>query len=455
MATRDKPAPGGMRGGVRRPRGPNGTWSHVLYLGMQPAQRCVECGHRAWLGAERLEACPKCGGELRETREPRQMTEGGFTTKRDAELARAKAIQRIGRGRYMPPERMTLAEYLRDRWLPAVDASGKLKRTTKQSYHRHVKYHLIGPAKKPHDIALVELRKLTLEGIRAHYRDLAEGYNAEKGDEIVKRPGLAVPSLRRVHAALHVALEYAVELGMLDHNPAARAAKDLGDGGGAKRELPAWNADELWAFLDAQEGEPLQPLWRLMALTGMRRGEALGLKWGDVDLTPRKITRHMADGSDVETVEPGRLTVRRNRVPLAGGVIDETSTKTGRVRVVDLDEDTVETLRALRRSGPVVSLDDREAYVFTDQTGAPLGPHHVSYQFRLALKRSGQRKIPLHGLRHTHITLLVAGGCAIPMIAARAGHANPNITMKVYAHCLPGAQQDALRAMARGRTEVQ
>ena len=452
MPTRDAPTPGAMRGGVRRPRGPNSSWSFVLYLGMQPAQNCVACGHRSWLGAERLEACPKCGGSLREARAPRQINQGGYSTRRDAEIARAGAVQRLGRGRYVPPERMTLAEYLRDRWLPAVEASSKLKQTTKEGYRRHVRYHLIGPAEKPHSIGLVELRKLNLETIRAHYAMLAEGYwvqdvlrgahsrpivdkaTGKPKRGLVRRQGLSVQTLRRVHAALHGALAAAVELGMLDHNPAWHAAKNLGTGDEPEAELRAWSASELWAFLDSQDGEPLYPLWRTLAMTGMRRGEALGLKWGDVDLIG------------------GCLTVRRNRVPVNGGVTIETSTKTKRVRVVELDAETVTALRMLQVHTPAdleAAQVDHDAYVFVDDAGEPFNPNSITYHFRLAVQAVGLRKIPLHGLRHTHATQLLDAHVPLHVVSRRLGHSTPNVTLGVYAHCLPGAQQDAVRAVAR------
>ena len=190
---------------------------------------------------------------------------------------------------------------------------------------------------------------------------------------LVRRPGLSVPSLRRVHACLHSALASALEAGHLDHNPAWRAARELGDGDDAQRQLRAWSADELWAFLDSQEGKELYGLWRLAALTGMRRGELLALRWADVDWDAR------------------RITVRRSRVPVNGGEVIETSTKTNRVRVVDLDEETLETLRALRRSRPVVSIDDRNNFVFADAAGEPLKPNSVSYLFRMAVQRAGLR----------------------------------------------------------------
>lgn len=58
------------------------------------------------------------------------------------------------------------------------------------------------------------------------------------------------------------------------------------------------------------------------------------------------------------------------------------------------------------------------------------------------------RPIPLHGLRHTHATILLSAGVPVHIVSARLGHANPTITMNVYAHCLPRAQQAAVAVLA-------
>lgn len=451
MKAREPAKVGGMKGGIRRPRGPSGSWSYTLYLGQQAAQRCPACTevkkrpNRWWIASERLTKCPNCGGELTERHEGRQITEGDFATKDDALQARSKAVVRLGMGHYVPPERMTLAEYLRDKWLPEVMASG-LKQTTKEGYAHEVRDHLIGPAEKPHAIGLVELRKLNLEVIRSHYRDLMDSYFVEdylrtkrsrrimdKSTKkpkrgLVKRDGLSFASIKHVQAALHGALREAVELGMLDHNPATGAIrkKKLGqdEGDAAARELKAWTPDELQTFLGSQEGRPFYPLWRLVAVTGVRRGEALGLKWGDVD----------TDGA--------RITVRCNRVPVKGGGIIETTTKTKRVRVVDIDRETVDVLKGMGRGLPA-------AHVFTDAGGQPLNPNSASYQFRLAVLATDLPLIGIHGLRHTHISELIADGQSVAMVAARAGHASSKMTLDVYSHALPGQQQSAVASMAR------
>jgi integrase len=163
----------------------------------------------------------------------------------------------------------------------------------------------------------------------------------------------------------------------------------------------------------------------------MRRGELLALRWADVDWDAR------------------RITVRHSRVPVNGGDVIETSTKTNRVRVVDLDEETLATLRAVRRGRPVVSIDDRSAFVFTDAAGEPLNPNSVSYLFRIAVQRARLRLISFHGLRHTHATALLDAKVPLHVVSRRLGHANPTITLNVYSHVMPGAQAEAVAAVQR------
>lgn len=149
--------------------------------------------------------------------------------------------------------------------------------------------------------------------------------------------------------------------------------------------------------------------------------------------------------SGEEVCIPGRVTVRRNRVPVAGGEVVETSTKTHRVRVIDIDADTVDVLRVMLRD----RLGNRESYVFVADVGEPLHPHAVSYLWQLAVRSSVLRHIGVHGLRHTHFSQLVAEGQSIPMAAERGGWVDSHVLMKTYAHGLPGEQEAAVLSMSR------
>jgi len=368
---------------------------------------------------------------MRDTRERRQVVQGGYQVQVDAKLERAKVLTRLGRGIYIAPQRKTVAEYLRDEWLPAQetrvdDDNDPLKATTLDGYRRSVREHLIGPPAKPFPIGLIELRKLTREAIRANYSMLGEGYLVDRKGKVVQHVGLGVESRRRVHACLHKALNDAKEKGYIGDNPAWKALKAKKNS--LRFEGAVWTAEELDAFLAATAETELYPLWHTIATTGLRRGEACGLRWGDVDLTH------------------ALMTVRRSRVPLAGAVI-ESSPKSGQPRIVDLDEESVAVLEQLRKAQVAAQLKAGPKwlgtgnYIFVRADGRPIEPNSVSRMFRLAVAGAGQRPIRLHDLRHTHASLLLADGEPIGNVARRIGHADSNTTAKVYEHYVPGAQK--------------
>jgi integrase len=179
-------------------------------------------------------------------------------------------------------------------------------------------------------------------------------------------------------------------------------------------------------------------------MTGMRRGEALTLRWRDVCL-------------DAATVS-----VRRSagviRVKGEGASIDEGDTKSGKPRVIDLDASTVAVLRAHRRERGAMALQlaRDDSLVFGDQEGRHLHPERFTRTFHAELGRCrkaiGEYKLPvirLHDLRHTHTTLLLAKGVPVKVVSERLGHASATITLQVYAHVMPGNQRDAAELFAR------
>ena len=159
----------------------------------------------------------------------------------------------------------------------------------------------------PH-LGSVQLQKLSGSQINALYAKLA--LSGKKDG----KTGLSPLTICHVHAVLHRALRDAVRWERLTRNPidAADPPSIRGDG---NRELTTWSAAQLKAFLTATHVDRLGPVWHLLAMTGMRRGEALGLRWEDVDL------------------EAGRLSVRRALIPNgAVVVVSEPKTAKGRQR---------------------------------------------------------------------------------------------------------------------------
>jgi integrase len=205
--------------------------------------------------------------------------------------------------------------------------------------------------------------------------------------------------------------------------------------GDGTKEMRTWTKEQLKAFLDAVAGERLSPLWHTIAMTGVRRGEALGLRWTDVDL------------------ESARLSVRRALVPVSREVVvSEPKTVKGR-RVIALDPGTVEVLKA-QAARQLDEQNDWDAawvesgLVFTVENGAALDPESVTRYFRQAVKRSMLPSIRLHDLRHTHATLALQAGIHPKVVSERLGHATVSITLDTYSHAIPAMQEEAAALIA-------
>ena len=342
---------GALQGHIRR-RAPLGSWEYILDVGVFAAQRCEACGRRFWVVRRPKESCPSCGGELRETEERRRETKAGFASRKDCQAALTAKLTTLAEQTYVLPSRLSLREFLTKIWLPAIESG--LRQTTLGGYRTLVESHLVP------QLGAVQLQSLSAAQINAHYaRLLAEGRVHGKG-------GLSPSSVHHVHVALHRALRDAVKWGYLQTNVAQFA--DPPRASAQHKELPVWSEEQLHAFLDSVAEHRLYPLWRFLAMTGCRRGEALGLNWRDLD------------------IEGSRVAIRRALVPIDGKLVEtEPKTKRGR-RLIALDGETVAVLRqqAARQLVEQEALGDDwvdSGRVFTQESGAELHPERISALF--------------------------------------------------------------------------
>jgi integrase len=189
-------------------------------------------------------------------------------------------------------------------------------------------------------------------------------------------------------------------------------------------ELPAvWSPLQLRAFLSTAAEHRLGAFYRLAAYTGARRGEMLHLRWSDVDLAGAEVT--FAGSTAV---------VDKQRV--------EGSTKADRPRVVSIDAGTVESLQQHRRAQITERLAagafwcDDDGMVIRRSDGRPLYPSTVSALMGTLATKANVPPARLHDLRHVHATTLLLAGVPVHVVAARLGHADPAITLRIYAHVL-------------------
>ena len=308
----------------------------------------------------------------------------------------------------MDDDPLSLDAYL-DEWFTLQRT--RVEPSTWQAYDDVARAYL-----RPH-LGSLDLDELTVRILDLHYVRLLEA-GGRRGQPLSRR------TVELTHAVLRKALGDAVLAGLLDDNPAVGATVPrLAPGeNGLPARLPVWSEADTRRFLAWSADRELADLWRVALGTGMRRGELLGLRWEDVDLSVPQVT------------------VLASLASVATGLQLKT-TKTGRSRTLFLDDDTAAAIdRQPRRDG-------RWPLVFTGPDGAPLPPPWVSDRWRFQWPELDLPRIPLHGLRHTHACLLLSQGVPIKVVSQRLGHASIVRTMDTYAHVLPAQDRDAATAI--------
>lgn len=278
-------------------------------------------------------------------------------------------------GELAPPSRLTLGEWCQQ-WL----GQGRWRPSTLRRY-RQVLAPLL--ARLSH----VRLSRLEPWPIAAVLASLDMGGRSKE----------------LAHVVLHACLSEAVKLGLIATNPMSRVPRPRHQ----KPEAKDWGLEDMrqWLREALEDATPLASLLALMLLTGLRPGEALGLRWDDIDL------------------ERGTLTVRRN-VTWAGSTwhIGRPKTRAGE-RTVALPALAVRLLSRLER---------RSLYVFWQSR--PPTSKQVSNVMRELCQRAGVPRRPAHYLRHAHASLLVHLGADVKTAQRRLGHASAHVTLDVYAH---------------------
>lgn len=346
------------------------------------------------------------------SRDQRAIPCPGLNKRETLEFARRKESE-IRNGASVDAGRLLLRDYLRT-WLES--ARLRIAPTTWQQYRAVIENH-IEPA-----LGYLVLERLQAYHVQAFCDQLSAAERVigknEEGEDILARR--SAKTVRNIVGVLKAALNQAVKQQLISRNVA-----DLID-------LPKYQKpptrfatpEDLRNLLESGLAGSKYRLPMLIAIgTGLRRGEILGLQWGDFDAAR------------------ALLIVRRSLAQVKGDIIVK-ETKTGRPRVVALPQATVELLEACKEElNGSVRPDD---WVCTDEHGKPLSPRGLTGAFRRFASKH-QVGTTFHGLRHGQGTLLAAAGVPFKDIAERLGHSTVHTTQEFYIHPLPETQRLAAR----------
>ena len=316
-------------------------------------------------------------------------------------------------------------------WLDTRLGPGK---STMRSYRQHVRNYLI-----PH-LGATLLRELTNARVQAMFTSIIRTHGAAGTP-------LTAGTLQRIHATLRAALNAAVRSGLLDRNPARyvelpphrrphavvwtppRIAqwRTIGE----RPAVAVWTAEHTATFLNGIREHRLYPLFHLVALLGLRRGEVVGLRWSDLDLDTGYLTvSHQARqyGSEVEIGKPK----------------SEASN-----RILTLDHGTMNLLRRYRDTCRSPLIGEPVGYLFPNGWGEPIRPDSITHLFRELNDKSGLPPIRLHDLRHGAASLSLAAGNDLKTVQDMLGHASIVLTADTYTSVLPTLARQSAEATAR------
>lgn len=314
------------------------------------------------------------------------------------------------------PRTLTVGKHLKD-WL--ADRRGKVRSSTWIDYEAHVRIHLA-------DLARIPLAKLTPNDVRRLLRGRLE---------VGCSPSLA----RKTLTILRMALGQAVDDGLVPRN----VAKVVDPPDVATEPIRILTPAECRRLLAVDH--PLRPLWALLLGTGLRLGEALGLRSTDIDWTRRTL----------RVQQTLRSVDRRVRVPGTPRLVAaEPKTETSR-RTIVMPGFVVDALAELE---PVANV---QRYIFTTPRGTPLDQRNVARAWTGVAAQGKRPAVPgardlagipairIHDLRHTAASLMLAQGASLHDVMKALGHSSIAMTANTYGHLVEGRSAELADGMDR------
>jgi integrase len=341
-----------------------------------------------------------------------------------------KALRDQQEGLPIVGEKETVGHFLAH-WLEQV-ASTKVRPSTLESYRWITERHLMP------SLGRYKLARLSAQEIQAFLSERLKS-GRQPHTNRTKKPQepvapvnstLSARTVQHIHATLRTALEQALRWNLVARNVATMVEPPRV----RRQEVEPYTPDEGRRLLQAVASDRLEALYSAAMALGLRQGEALALKWSDVDFTA------------------GILSVRNSLQRVNGKLqLVEVTTQRSR-RTITLPAVAVAALHRhqARQDAERRFAGDRwraSDFIFTTTIGTPLDGTSVTHRFQSILKDAGLRRIRFHDLRHTCATLLLAQGVHPRVIMEILGHSQIAITMNLYAHVIPAMQKEVAAQM--------
>jgi integrase len=336
----------------------------------------------------------------------------GFRTKKEAESELTKILHQLENNIFINPDKMNLAEYLRQ-W-SADYVAINLAPTTRQGYKVNIEGHII-----PH-LGHIPLQKLQPMHIQGFYKEKIENGRLDgKG-------GLSAKTVMYIHRVLREALSHAVKQQIIPRNVADFVEVPK------LKKYRATVLDEkgVQSLLETFKNTNYYIAVLLGVGVGLRRGEALGLQWKDIDFENKTIQ------------------INRSLLPTENGLIFHDPKTEGSNRIIVVSNTIINMLLVAKEQQEKSKKILGEAYNDIDlvtcwDDGSPINPTTFSQSFGRTLQKHKLPHIRFHDLRHTNATMMLKQKVSAKVASERLGHSTVGITLDLYSHVLKEMQEEA------------
>ncbi|MFA4137167.1 MULTISPECIES: tyrosine-type recombinase/integrase [unclassified Brevibacillus] len=339
-----------------------------------------------------------------ETGKKKPSTKRGFKTKKEAQLDAARTEQQLAEGTFITEDKSSVTfEQVFKQWFETISSTYKpsTRKAVLSKFNKRILPHF---------------RKLKMKDIsRAYCQD------------VINKVAEEIKSVDNMKMYANQIFEYAITKEILVNNPLKGVIIPKKDEefivNEDEPERNYWEKHEIKEFLEFAKRECTMRdylMFHLLIYTGGRKGEVLALRWSDIDFKAKTI--HFNKTLFYEK----------------GKYVSLTSKTAASRRFISMDDTTAGLLKKYRtgQSGAsVVHLHSKDnEMVFTREDGSPLRLAYPNDKLDEITKSNNLHPITVHGLRHTHASLLFEAGASIKEVQERLGHSDIKMTMNIYTH---------------------